>query len=99
MNTYQEESLSAGATHLGAKGHGWRLCPLSGNWQVYKLGAGWVTEQPASELTPLVMQSKPTAELWERVKRAMNAHEANATLGTLYDLREAIDQYDVEVCK
>ena len=95
--TYQQEAIESGATHYGAKGHGWRLCPLNGNWQVYKLGAGWVNDNPETKPTPLVMQFKPTAGLWERVKKAMDVHESNATLGTLYDLREAIDRYDAEV--
>ena len=97
--TYQKDAIEAGATHYGPKGHGWRLCPVNQCWQVYKLGKGWVNDNPESKPMPLLMKFKATTGLWERVKKAMDVHEANTTLGTLYDLSEAIDKYDAEVCE
>lgn len=96
--SYQKEAIEAGATHYGAKGHGWRMCPINQSWQVYKCGKGWVFASPETQPLPLVAAFKPQPDVWERVKRCMDVHEANATLGTLYDLREAIDRYDAEVC-
>lgn len=54
VNTYQHESLAAGATHVGEKGHGWRHHPTTGAWQVYQFGRGWVLSIPKSQLTPLL---------------------------------------------
>ena len=97
--TYQQEAIEAGATHYGAKGHGWRLCPVNQCWQVYKLGAGWEYANPETKPTPLVMQFKPTTGLWERVMQCMKLHEQAPTEVSLFDLRCAINRYDAEVCE
>lgn len=101
MNTYQQESLAAGATHVGEKGHGWRQHGSS--WQVFKLGKGWVTEKPQSALTPLLnaqpIEQPPRhyielVQSWERVKRMLSVHEQSLTHVSLYDLREAMNAHD-----
>lgn len=94
MSVYQKEAIKAGATHLGERGHGWVQCGHTAGWYVYKLGQGWVAQEPTSELTPLVQPQSPVSEQWQRVKRAAASMEEAPNHVTIYDLLVEIDKMD-----
>ena len=98
---YRALALNAGATHTGQKGHGWRRCPTTGNWQVFKIGAGWSPSEPQTELTPLVIPKLEDKvprhyidliQQFHRVDKMLMIFEEAQTIGALYDLRKEVDK-------
>ena len=101
ITDYLQEAVTHGATHVGEKQHGWRRCPISHHWQVYKCGAGWANATPATNLVPIVIDEQvprhylDMVKAWEKVKRLLYVHENSGTLGSLDDLSRAIEAFDV----
>lgn len=104
MDSYQQEALAAGATHVGEKGRVWRVSPR-GNWQVFKLGRGWVDAAPTSRLTelynhkPEVVDNPPVhwldvVQAFKALRKEVIKHERNFTHSTLCDLRLAFNRLE-----